>query len=114
MRIIRVFPDYGHLWPLWESGTDKYAMEPEDHGLSADLASALRSWYDDWELKCPHDGTWPTVEHGRQWVSKGEYSARPLRLEVDLPPLARPTWAVAGAGAEAGGQVITRSCPHGG
>jgi hypothetical protein len=82
MRIIRLFPDYGHLWPLWESGTDKYTMEPEDFGLSADLTSALRRWYDDWERNCPYDGTWPSIEHGRQWYQTGEQLACQLRREV--------------------------------
>lgn len=77
-----MFPDYGHLWPLLESGTDKYTMEPEDLGLSVDLTSALRSWYDDWERNCPHDGTWPTIEHDRQWHETGSDLARRLRREV--------------------------------
>lgn len=77
-----MFPDYGHLWPLWESGTDKYAMEPEDYGLSPDLTSALRGWYDDWERNCPHDGIWLTIEHGRQWHRTGKNLARQLRREV--------------------------------
>jgi hypothetical protein len=77
-----MFPDYGHWWPLWESGTDRYSMEPEDYGLSADLTDALRSWYDDWNRNCPYDGTWTTMDHGRQWHRTGEELAGRLRGEV--------------------------------
>lgn len=48
-RLLRFFPDWGHRWPLWENGTDKYAMEPADFGLSEKLTLDLRDWYDFWE-----------------------------------------------------------------
>lgn len=41
-RTIRFFHDFGHEWPLWESGTDKYTMEPDDYGLSDQLVALLR------------------------------------------------------------------------
>jgi hypothetical protein len=47
-RVLRVFFDWGHLWPLWESGTDKYAMEPSDYGFSPELVDILRQWRDAW------------------------------------------------------------------
>ncbi|MDQ4138556.1 MAG: hypothetical protein M3116_06900 [Actinomycetota bacterium] len=35
-RVIRLFPDYGRDWPLWENGTPEresnYTMTPEDYG----------------------------------------------------------------------------------
>lgn len=48
-RVLRVFVDHGHRWPLWESGTDKYAMEPSDYGFSEELVELLRRWHAVWE-----------------------------------------------------------------
>lgn len=47
-RVLRVFFDWGHVWPLWESGTDKYAMEPFDYGYSDELIEVLRQWQRAW------------------------------------------------------------------
>ncbi len=47
-RVLRVFFDWGHPWPLWESGTDKYAMEPADYGYSPELVQLLREWQRAW------------------------------------------------------------------
>ncbi len=48
-RVLRVFFDFGHRWPLWESGTKKYTMEPSDYGFSAELTEILRRWHAAWE-----------------------------------------------------------------
>lgn len=47
-RALRISFDWGHRWPLWESGTDKYAMEPSDYGFSPELVDTLRQWHDAW------------------------------------------------------------------
>lgn len=47
-RVLRVFFDWGHPWPLWESFTDKYTMEPTDYGYSAELIKTLRQWQAAW------------------------------------------------------------------
>jgi hypothetical protein len=47
-RVLRVFFYWGHPWPLWESGTDKYAMEPADYGYSPELVQLLRDWRRAW------------------------------------------------------------------
>ncbi|RXZ71425.1 hypothetical protein [Agromyces albus] len=60
-RVIRVFPDHGHRWPLWENFTDKYAMEPSDYNLSKPLSEGFRRWYDEWErrgIDWRPDDTW--------------------------------------------------------
>ena len=62
-REIRFFFDWGHWWPLWESGTDKYTMEPSDFGLSEVLTLRLRRLYDFWnEHVDPFEG-WDTEEN---------------------------------------------------
>lgn len=77
-----MFPDYGHCWPLREAGSGKYSMDPTDYGLSDDLVSALRRWYDDCERNCPLDGTWPSPEYGRRWGKAGLALSRWLNTEV--------------------------------
>lgn len=47
-RVLRVFFDWGHVWPLWESGSDKLAMEPTDYGYSTELTDLLRRWQTAW------------------------------------------------------------------
>ncbi|MGW9631335.1 hypothetical protein ACWGST_11580 [Agromyces sp. NPDC055520] len=68
-RVIRVLPDHGHRWPLWESFTDQYSMKPSDYGMSHTLADGLCAWYDDWErggIDWEPDNTW--LEEGRRLV----------------------------------------------
>ena len=48
-RVLQVFFDWGHSWPLWESGSDKYAMEPQDYGFSPELAEVLAQWEAAWK-----------------------------------------------------------------
>ena len=45
-RKVRVFHEYGAPWPLWESGTDEYQMQPSDYELSPELTDELRRWGD--------------------------------------------------------------------
>ena len=54
-RVLRVFFDFGHDWPLWESGTEKYAMEPSDYGFSKELTDLLRRWYLAWSATASFD-----------------------------------------------------------
>jgi hypothetical protein len=85
-RTIRLFPDYGHRWPLWENSTPehptKYTMEPADFGLSEHLTQRLRAWYDTWEAQSLHLGGWSTPEHEAAWRTDGANIAEELRAEV--------------------------------
>ena len=47
-RVLRVFFDWGHVWPLWENGSEKYAMEPSDYGYSPALTEVLQQWQQAW------------------------------------------------------------------
>lgn len=65
-RLIRMFPDHGHRWPLWESFTDAYAIDPDDLALSDSLTGALRLWYDRWAavaLDVGMDAAWKEEGH---------------------------------------------------
>lgn len=75
-RVIRVFPDHGHRWPLWENFTDQYCMTPSDYGLSDGLADGLREWYDEWER---HGIDWPPDV---AWLAEGRRLIEALRVEV--------------------------------
>jgi len=81
LRSIRFFVDWGHAYPLWEDGTGTYTMEPEDYGLSLDLAQRLRAWCRVFELYLDETG-WDTAERKNAWLSEGEELADALELEV--------------------------------
>ncbi|QJA00287.1 hypothetical protein [Leifsonia sp. PS1209] len=81
-RTIRFFFDWGHRWPLWESGTDKYTMEPSDFGLSEELTKRLRRLYDFWsEHADPFDG-WDSEENFQRFDSDRTEVIQLLRSEL--------------------------------
>lgn len=83
-RVIRVFPDHCHRWPLWESFTDQYTMEPSDYGLSVALSDGLRAWYDEWER---HGLDW---KPDNDWFEEGRRLVELLRHEVGAFAEVRP------------------------
>jgi hypothetical protein len=50
--------DWGHAWPLWENGTSKYALTPDDLDLSPNLRERMRAWYDSWEREYDENMGW--------------------------------------------------------
>lgn len=82
LRSIRLFVDWGHAYPLWESGTDKYGMEPDDYGLSAELAARLLAWTDTFFDHLVPESGWDTLEREQVWHAEGETLADLLELEV--------------------------------
>lgn len=85
-RVIRLFPDYGRRWPLWEDSTaerpSKYAMEPDDFGLSQNLAERLRSWQDVWDAENLDCNEWSSPANEMAWRAEGAAIAQQLREEV--------------------------------
>lgn len=85
-RVIRLFPDYGHRWPLWENSTaerpSKYTMEPADFGLSQDLTDRLRAWYDVWDAEDLYENGWSSRGNEKSWLAEGASIAGQLREEV--------------------------------
>lgn len=77
-RVIRVFPDYGADWPLWEDGL----MFPDDYALSTELTAELRDWVDFWEANFHHLSGWnePALRAG--WIASGREITERLRAEV--------------------------------
>lgn len=61
LRAVRMFPEWGVTWPLWESFTDNYPMDAAALGLSDSLAGDLAAWNDRWqdrELDDPLRADW--------------------------------------------------------
>lgn len=81
-RVIRFFPDYGRNHPLWESGTDKYAMDPEDYGLSESLARRLAAWMTHWESNVVPETGWKSAEAAAESERLGDALVADLRVEV--------------------------------
>lgn len=85
-RIIRLFPDYSRVYPLWESSTPTwdvgYTTGPEDYGLSARLAADLAEWQSFWETHAdPFDG-WDTEANRQKWLRDGRSLTKRLSAEV--------------------------------
>lgn len=81
-RVIRFFPDYGRQHPLWESGTDKYGMDPEDYGLSESLAQRLAEWMKHWESNVIPETGWKSAEAAAESERVGDALVADLRVEV--------------------------------
>ena len=86
MREIRFFPDHGRKHPLWESFTDKYAMDPSDFDLSDDLAAELADYMDFWTAhltdRASADFEWDSAENEQRYWDEGDRLIEQLRLEV--------------------------------
>lgn len=74
--------EYGHAWPLWEDGTDKYSMEPNDYGLSRELTQQLQSCYEYWEAHHSPEGGWDAPESRHRWHAETDQAFAILRWEV--------------------------------
>lgn len=80
IRTIRLFPDYGAEWPLWEEGL----KSPDDYGLSPELNDALRCWVDYWEANFHHLRGWHDGSRRDDWIAQGNEIANRLRDEVGV------------------------------
>ena len=85
-RVIRLFPDYGRVWPLWENSTPTsdvgYTTTPETYGLSGDLTRDMAEWNAFWDAMFdPFDG-WKDDAARERWRRDGLAIAERLREEV--------------------------------
>lgn len=85
-RQIRVFPEYGRAWPLWEDSTPTwdvgYATTPEMYGLSAALTRDLAAWNELWNTHFDAVLGWTDAQSRRQWAADGDAVVARLRTEV--------------------------------
>ncbi|NUU06415.1 hypothetical protein [Leifsonia sp. C5G2] len=79
---LRFFVDWGHRYPLWESFTDKYAMEPVDYGVSPELERRLGEWVLFWTAHFEPAEGWDDPDSRAQWLAVGDDLVRELELEV--------------------------------
>ncbi len=71
--------DYTAESPLW----DRQGMvEPEDRGLSAELAASLRSWEAHFEAHFDHESGWDSEAARRWYADQVEGLASQLRTEL--------------------------------
>lgn len=86
-RVIRLFSDDGHRWPLWENSAAErpttYTREPADCGPSHSLALRLRTWHNAWDAENLHDSGWSSPENETAWNLEGASIAEQLREEVE-------------------------------
>ena len=92
MREIRFFLDWGAKYPLWESGTDKYVMEPSDYGLSLELGTTLRNCVQFWKahfIETDESSEWDSIENKEYFQIEGDRLIHRLRDEVQDSALVR-------------------------
>ncbi len=85
-REIRLFPDYGRDWPLWENSTPTwdvgYTTTPDTYGLSAELTRDIAEWNALWDANFdPFDG-WKNDAAREQWRNDGAEISKRLSVEV--------------------------------
>lgn len=87
LRKIRFFPDFGRKYPLWESFTDKYAMDLSDYDLSDELSRELRDLMTFWDAHFTDaygsDFEWDSIENEQFYWTQGDLLIEQLRAEVD-------------------------------
>ena len=84
LRVVRMFPEWGVAWPLWESFTDNYPMDAAALALSSALATDLAAWNDRWQDR-DLDDPLPAGWHDEGWALYGR-----LRSELDGIAEVRP------------------------
>ncbi|UFU03876.1 hypothetical protein LQF12_04505 [Ruania suaedae] len=85
-RVIRLFPEWGVDWPLWESFTEKYTLTAADLGLSPGLAGDLHAWNARWQHRNPEDDR-PTPD---EWTHAGHHLHARLQEELAAVAEVRP------------------------
>ena len=80
--MIRFLYEHGHRWPLWESASCKYSMEPTDYGLSAELTGLLAGSYELWVRHYHFERGWESPGHEARWLAESEQALAVLRREV--------------------------------
>lgn len=99
--MIRLFPDYGRDWPLWEESTPTwdvgYTTTPDMYGLSEELTRDIADWNALWEVHFdPFDG-WKDDAARENWRKDGVGIAARLRLEVlDFADVKYDPWPLGG------------------
>ncbi|QIM16025.1 hypothetical protein G7067_05710 [Leucobacter insecticola] len=85
LRKLRVFPDHGRDWPLWDD-SEQYTVCPSDYGLSAQLTDRLRLWMDEWialaNAALRSDDQYEGAKVSSSWFDLGDEITREIAIEV--------------------------------
>lgn len=85
--MIRLFPDYGRDWPLWENSTPTwnvgYTTAPDMYGLSDELTARIAAWNEHWKSHFDEVEGFDSGESEDHWRVEGEAIAEALRHEVE-------------------------------
>lgn len=84
LRVIRLFPEWVHGLPLWESFADPYHLTEADLDLSPVLTAALIAWNDAWGDRSEEEPP-PAA-----WASHGRELWRRLQAELEGTAEVRP------------------------
>jgi hypothetical protein len=82
LRRIRFYPDGTNPWPFWEDEGELFMPTPGDLGLSSELETDLRDWYNSWNANVryggePLDPAWLTP-----WLARGDELAARVQEQV--------------------------------
>lgn len=115
-RVVRLFPDYGRAWPLWESPTTAPGGEPcttpQTYRLTEGLANGLRPWNARWESAYHPERGWSDAALAMPWAREGERLAVELATEVAaLADVGYEPWPVSAEKLYlAGPTILVRPC----
>ncbi|GAA2010849.1 hypothetical protein GCM10009739_23800 [Microbacterium ulmi] len=85
-RVIRLMPEWGVTWPLWESFTDAHLLDAADLGLSDELSEALRAWNAEWNDRSETE----PLRDRAAWLAEGRRLHAALQAEVAAFAEVRP------------------------
>ena len=85
-RRIRLSPDFGRDWPLWEDDHDgdviNILASPADYGLSESLTQQIHAWFSFWQQHYDPDARWDSSSNYTAWHEEGRNVASAMRREV--------------------------------
>lgn len=78
-RVIRLSPDYGTRWPVWDAEDDSTESTLQ---LTEGLRARISAWNSTWEKEYHYLNGWSTRETRDYWLLEGEEIARQLEREL--------------------------------
>lgn len=84
-RKLWLMADWG-TWPLWEPGTDHYAVDPEVLPISSELKASLKTWADAWDAtlnqEYPPNSGFPSPAEEARFDDEGSRLRGELQREL--------------------------------
>lgn len=78
-RIIRLSPDYGTRWPVWDAHDDDTETTLL---ITKTLRARIYAWNAEWEHEYDYLRGWSSREVRDSWFSEGDQIAHQLELEL--------------------------------